>query len=776
MTQLTLQQAFDMAVRHHQAGHLPEAEELYRQVLSLHPDHIDALHLSGVLAHQSGRNDQAISLIRRAIALRPNFPEAHSNLGIVLAASNQLDEAIAAYRKTIALSPHFPGVHLNLGIALEKKGDIDEAIAIYRQAILDKPGYAEAHNNLGNALKEKNQLDDAIAEYRQAIALNPRLLQAQNNLGSALAAKDQFDEAIAIFHKVIQLSPKYAEAFTNLGHALRCQGRLDDAIAACRTAISLKPNLPEAFNNLGIALKDNGQTAQAISNFEQSIQLRPDYAEAHYNLATALKLKQRLDEAMAANDRAIALQPQYAKAHALQGNILKDMGELDAAIAAYRKAIELDPADADMASNLLFALHYHPACDATTIAKEHLDWNAQHAEPLRKFIAPHSNSRTRDRRLKLAYVSPDFRAHPVGRFLLPLLQHHDHHQFEVICYFNSSMTDAMTARLRPHADHWLPIPGLTDEQLAQRIRADEIDLLIDLSGHTADNRLLVFARKPAPVQISYLGYPNTTGLATIDYCLTDPWADPVGSAGGAHPETRFRLPHTNWCFDEPENSPPVEPSPATRHGHVTFGSFNNLAKATPTAFQLWAKILSQLPDSRLLLKSFALSSQRVKDRIYKDFAAHGITPNQLAFTGFDRSYASHLAAYNQLDIALDTFPYHGTTTTCDALWMGVPVVTLAGQTHVSRVGVSLLTNVGLPDLIATTENQYIQIAVDLAKDINRLAHLRQTMRDRMRTSPLMNAQTFTHDIESAYHQMWQQWCKAPDLSPPIPAPGTPEEG
>jgi predicted O-linked N-acetylglucosamine transferase (SPINDLY family) len=400
----------------------------------------------------------------------------------------------------------------------------------------------------------------------------------------------------------------------------------------------------------------------------------------------------------------------------------------------------------------------HPGSDARELLEESRRWNLQHGEPLRKFIQPHANDRTPDRRLRIGYVSPDFGDHPVGRFLLPLLEQHDRSQLEIFCYSNSPANDRLTARLRAGADQWRNIMGLSDESVAGQIRGDAIDILVDLSGHTSGNRLLVFARKPAPVQVSYLGYPATSGLSAIDYRLTDPLSDPPGATDPFHVETLYRLPHTNWCF-EPQASPVLTAPPSTRTGHLTFGSFSNFAKITPPLLQLWRRILDAVSNSRMVLKNSSLQPASVRERIRIHLNAQGIN-DRVDLLGPQPDYANHLNQYQQMDIALDTFPYNGTTTLCDALWMGVPAITLSGQSHVSRVGLSLLTNIGLPELIAATPDEYVDIAVDLAKDPHRLATLRSTLRDRMTKSPLMDAPKFARDVEAAYRHMWRNWCNS----------------
>jgi protein O-GlcNAc transferase len=392
---------------------------------------------------------------------------------------------------------------------------------------------------------------------------------------------------------------------------------------------------------------------------------------------------------------------------------------------------------------------------------ESQNWHRQHAEPLAQLIAPHANDPNPDRRLRIGYISPDFRDHPVGRFMLPLLKSHDHREFEIFCYGDGAAPDEMTAKLQTCADIWRHTAGQTHADL---IRQDRIDILVDLAGHTLNNRLLVFAQKPSPVQITYLGYPGTTGLAAMDYRLTDVNADPPGETESFCTEELIRLPRTAWCFSALDENPAIADPPAVRAGHVTFGSFNNLAKLNPPLLQLWAKILQSIPNSRLLLKAKALNSKSVQDRLRESASTAGIPADRLDLCGW-LSPVDHLARYSRIDIALDTYPYHGTTTTCEALWMGVPVITLAGSVHLSRVGVSLLSNAGLPELIAQSPEDYVSIATELAGDLPRLADLRRTLRQRMETSPLMDAAQFARDVESAYRAVWRRWCQKRLASP-----------
>jgi len=651
MDHVALQQAFELASQHHRAGRLPEAEQVYSQILAQQPQNAEAIHGLGLLAHQMGRSDAAVDLIRRAIALRPDFAEAHGNLGNALKDGGQIDQAIAAYQQAVTLNPNFAGVYSNLGNVLRDAGKFDEAIAAYRRAMALMPGRAEVHYNLAIALKEKGQLDDAIAAYRQAIAL--------------------------------------------------------------------RPNLAQAHSNLGIALRDNGQPDEAIVAFRQALALRPESPEIHNNL----------------------------------GNVLRDMGQLDEAIAAYRQAIALGPNVPKYHSNLVLALHYHPASDASAIAEEHRRWNLQHA-PAREPVQVYANDPTPERRLRIGYVSPDFRDHVVGRNLLPLFRQHDRRHVEITCYAQAPFPDAMTGEFQRRADRWRSIGRMSDEQVAAQIRADRIDILVDLALHTAGNRLPVFALKAAPIQVTFAGYPGSTGLTTIDYRLSDPYLDPPGMDESIYSENTIRLPDSFWCYDPLDcRDIPVNALPARDAGVVTFGCLNNFCKINDGVLALWAQVLEHVNNSRLLvLCPEGSHRQRMLERL----SWEGIDPSRIEFAT-PRPRRAYLQLYHQIDLCLDTFPYNGHTTGLDSFWMGVPVVTLVGQRAVSRAGWCQLSNLGLGELAAQTPGQFVSIAVKLADDLPRLQELRSTLRGRMERSPLMDAPKFARSIEAAYRQMWRTW-------------------
>ena len=722
MPQMTLQDAFELAVRHHEAGDFGIADSLYRQILSHQPTHADSLHLRGVLVGQQGRYEEAVAIIRRAIALQPGSAQYYANMGIMLARLGRLDEAIATDRHALSLYPDFP----------------------------------DAMNNLASALLEAGRVQESVQEYSRLVAAYPEHAGGQDGLGSALLQLNKLNEAIEAYRRAIALKPDYAEAYSNLCYALRLRGKYSEAVAAGERAVALKPDFVDARNNFGTALHLDGQHDRAIDQYRQAVAMRPEFVQAWYNLGGALQSINRLDEAIEAYQKALSLKPDYAEVHGNLGNALKDMGRLDEALASYQKATSLK-AECKAADNFLFGIHFHEAFGPKEIYREHARWNRIYARPLAGEIRPFSNNRDPERKLRIGYVSPDFNVHPVGRFFLPLLEHRDRERFHVTCFSDVAHPDWMTSKLHGLADDWRETLGMSDGQIAEQVRSDGIDILVDLTMHAEGARLLVFARKPAPVQVTYLAYSSTTGLETMDYRLSDPYLDPPGTDEADYSEKTVRLPHTYWCYQAPVEAPAVNALPAFTRGHVTFGCFNNYSKVSPAVLTTWCELLKRVPESQLVVFSReGAHRQRAIDLVTRQ----GIDPSRFQFVG-PVVTAEYFKRYHEIGIALDPFPYPGGTTTCDALWMGVPVVTLSGRTAVSRGGASILSNLGLKQLIATDRDQYVSIAAALAGDLPRLSRLRATLRDRMRLSPLMDGPQFTRDVEAAFRTMWRTWCSSP---------------
>ena len=648
---MTIPQAFQIAVDHHRAGRLAEAERVYRQILAAQPDHADALHHLGVIAQQTGRHDVAVEWIRQAIALNPNNPAAHSNLGEAYRRMGLSDEALAAFHHALELKPDSPETHCNLGAALRVRGQLDEAMAAYRRALELKPDYPEAHYNLGNALRDRGQLEEALAAYRRAL----------------------------------ERRPGYPDACYNLGNALRDRGQLEEALAAYRRALELTPDFPEAHNNLG--------------------------------------------------------------------NALKDLGRLDEAIAAFRRALQHQHNHSDAHSNLVYTLHFHPGHYDTTVAEEQRCWNRQFGDPLKSFIRPHANDRSPERRLRIGYISPDFRDHVVGRNLVPLFEGHDRRNFEILCYSDVVRPDGMTDEFRQRAQAWRSTVDADDAAVAEMIRRDGVDILVDLTQHMAGNRLPVFARKPAPVQVSFAGYPESAGLDAIEYRISDRYLEGGSTNEGAGMKEQVLLIDSFWCYDPCGAEVEVNGLPARESGSITFGCLNNFCKINEPVLRLWAKVLKNVKDSRLLMRSPAGGHRQ---RILEILGGERVEARRVEFVE-SRQRREYLELYHRLDVVLDTFPYNGHTTSLDALWMGVPVVSLAGNTPVSRAGLSQLTNLRLPELVARSESEYVNIAESLARDLLCLADLRSTLRDRMKASVLMDAPRFARQVERAYRTMWRTW-------------------
>jgi predicted O-linked N-acetylglucosamine transferase (SPINDLY family) len=825
MSQLTIDQALRMVLRHREAGRPTEADGIYRQIVAQLSGQAETLHWLGLRAcedghldlaidligraiavdpsvggyhsnlgecyRRAGESDQAIQSLRRAVELAPGLLQAHYNLGVVLKAGGRLDEAIHAYRRAIAIQPDYaaahnglaaalfdarradealesslralllqpelPETHTNLGNALSLKGRFDEAIAAYRKAIELNPATAEAHANLGNVLRDRGWLEEAIRAYGRAIAVRPDFAAAHSNLGNALRDNGQLDEAMASIRRAIELRPDYPEAYNNLANVLRDKGWLDEAIAACRRAIALRPEFFEAHSNLGNALKDKGDLNLAVAAYGRAIELKPDYAAAYSNRGVALKELGRLDEAIDALNRAIELTPDHAEVHNNLSSTRLAQGDHEGAIRASHQALELRPSYSEAHSNLLMCMQYQSGVTLPGLARAHAEWDERHAAQYRGRWKPWDLDRDPDRPLRLGFLSADLRRHPVGFFLARVVENLDPRSCAIVCYHSRAVRDAMSGRLAAKASEWHDVVGLSDDRLAAQIRADRIDILFDLAGHTADHRLLVFARRPAPIQISWMGYVGTTGLKAMDYLLADRFHVPP-EAEAHYNEKVLRMPAGYVCYDPPPPAPAVGPLPALERGFVTFGSFNNAAKLTPEVLSLWSEIVGRVPGSRLLLVSPALGGAMARDRIGSAFEAAGGDRDRLELRG-SLTWPDLLAAYNTVDVALDPFPYSGGVTTCEALWMGVPVVTCPGETFASRHSFSHLSNVGLTETIARDIREYTDLAVGLAGDLSHLAFLRAGLRDRMAGSPLCDGPRFAHDLQSLLRDVWRRWCR-----------------
>jgi predicted O-linked N-acetylglucosamine transferase (SPINDLY family) len=778
----------EYATAQHRSGDLRRARELYQRVLEAAAGHPLARFRLGLLELQAGAPEVALEHLDEALLALPDDPRFHSGRAQALVALGRWVDAAAVYRRVLALDPNAAEAEFALGRVLESLGDRAGARAAYAEAARIRPGFADAFQNLGNCARLTGDLTLAESSYRRVLELEPGNAGALSNLGTLLIERGTGTEAITMLRMALELEPlasrnavnlgialchmrryKEAEALLreawerdpaeveagyNLGIALHGQGRPGEAAEQYRRVVAQRPDHADALNNLGNALKELGDFAAAAAAYEAALAIAPESVAALNNLGCLLRTLGRIDEGERRLRRALELDPQHATLHNNLGNVVKDAGDLDGAIECFQRAVALDPDDAVAHGNLAYARSFQSG-DPRTILAECLLWSRHFASPLAPQRRPHDNERSPDRRLRIGYVSPDFRDHCQALFTIPLLSHHDRTAFEIFAYASVERPDGYTRRIEGYTDAWRDVRALDDASLAERIREDGIDILVDLTMHMANGRPLVFARKPAPIQVAWLAYPGTTGLDTIDYRLTDPRLDPAGF-GGYYSERSAWLPDSFWIYDPLGDQPPVTALPALSRGYVTFGCLNNPCKVTNETLWLWGKVLSAVHDARLKLLAPPGEARR---RLLQRLADHGVEATRVAFVPY-RPRAEYLRAYQDIDIGLDSLPYNGHTTSLDACWMGVPVVSRVGTTCAGRAGLSQLFQLGLLDLAAGTDSGFVEAAVSLARDLPRLAALRGTLRSRLEQSPLMDAGRFARNLEAFYRRAWQDYCRA----------------
>lgn len=706
------------------AGRYPELEVRARLLVEQYPDSGFAWKVLGAALQSQSKDD--MFALQRATELLPDDVEAHINLGKALLDRRQFESAVVCYQCALKLKPNVLGGHACLGVAQQNLGRLNDAVASYRRELEINPNSASTHSNLGVALQNLGQLDSAVASLQRAL----------------------------------ELRPDYVEARYNLGNALKEMGQLNDALICYRQTLELKPDYAQAHNNFGNVLKDLGQFVDAVACYHRALAIKPDYADAHYNLGVVFIEMDLLDEAETCFLRALHLKPDYAEAHSNLGNVITRNDRLDEAIICYRRALQLKPDIANAYSNLLFLFGYHGLLDPDDYLAQARNWEQAYLPVKERQLAYERDLSRRSsagRRLKVGYVSGDFRQHAISYFIEQLFTSHDRARIEVFAYSAQGKRDAVTERLQNLVDHWIPIAGISDAAIRDRIEADGIDVLIDLSGHTGHNRLGVFAQRAAPVQAHYLGYFASTGLTEMDYWIGDEILTPVG-IDKQFSERVWRLPRV-WLSYEGKADAPVTAWEPSQNGIVWLGSFNNLGKLTPATLELWAKVLHALPEGKLLLKTRELSNISNCQRILSVMSRHGISPDriELQSSKATKDWSAHMAYYDRLDIALDPVGgIGGGTTSCDALWMGVPLITREGDRMASRMTASMLNAIARPEWIARSEQEYIDKVVALAKDTGQRKALRCTQRARMASSPLCNAKDLAKSLERAYFEMFEQ--------------------
>ncbi len=717
MSQLTVDQAIQLALQHQQANQLAEAADVFRQILAVYPDQADVLHLLGGVYLQARRSDLAEAQVRQALALREE-PEFYLTLGVILQEGKRYEEALALYQQLIVKQPEFSEVYVHQGVVLSILGRFEDAARAFQETIRRVPGHAQAQGNLGIALCHLKRYEEALWLLRSAVARAPQSADFHASLGAALHGTGQVDAALAECQAALGLVPNHVQALNLTIYILRTTGRVKDAVALARKVAVLLPNFPFVQINCGECLHEADLLDDAADHYERLLDRKLVTGDILNNL----------------------------------GNIYKDQGRLDEALAQFRKALAVEPSPMFF-GNMVYTMHYHPGYSAEAIFAELQVFDRTFIRPLRPTQRPHENDRNPERKLRVGYLSTEFRQHALGLYLVPLLENHDQSQFEIYCYADVAKPDYYTYRHRQCAAVWRDTHDLTDAALAENIRRDRIDILIDLHQHMGGNRMPIYGRKPAPVQIGFAGYPNTSGVSTIDYRLTDPYLEPADEPAVPSSERVLRLPHTFWCYHAVIEVP-VNELPALANGHITFGNLNNFCKLNEETYHLWAQIMGGVENSRLLLLA---PEGAHRDRTIASLGRLGISAERVAFVPRAAS-PDYYKYYHRIDMGLDSFPYNGHTTSLDSFWMGVPVTSYIGPTPWGRGTWSQASNLGVRELVGRNGQEFVRLSIGLAQDLPRLAEYRRTLRARLRGSPLLDAKGFARGVEEAYREAWRRWC------------------
>ncbi len=744
-----------------QLKRLDEAEASFRRALQLAPTHIDAQYNLGVTLQSLERLDEAESFIRGVLAAKPEYAEGYNTLGSILQGQERLAEAESCFRRATEIEPSYAEAFSNLGGVLHTMGRSNEGEIYCQRALEIKPDLIVAFNHLAVILESLGRFEAAEECCRRVLALDPSYADAYNNLGAILMGRDRMDEAEASCRRAIEIDPDYEQAHNNLAVILLGRGGLLKAEASCRRALVINPEYSQAYNNLGTILQSLGRRDEAETCHRRAIQLKPGYAEAYSNLGVTLRETGRLVEAEGYLRKAIELKPDFSDAHMNLGAVLKDIGDLEGAERSFRQALKYNP-DSDIAfSNLLFCRSHNPTVDAMTLFAEHCRFGERFEAAYINAPKRYENSRDPDRRLNVGFVSGDLRNHAMAYFIEPIFEHlSGHTQIVMHAYSNHSVEDDVTQRMRARFAYWNVVYGLSDDALDKKIRADRIDILIDLSGHTAKNRLLTFARKPAPIQGSWMGYPGTTGLRSMDHYFSDRYLLPPGEFDDQFTEKLVHLP-ASAPFLPSQDAPSINELPALANGYVTFGSFNRTSKISRSVVAVWAQILRAVPDARMVLGGMPEDGKYAN--LIEWFIEEGIARERLDF--YQRSnMADYLKLHHKVDLCFDTFPYNGGTTTLHSIWMGVPTLTFAGDTVAGRTGAGVLSHAGLQAFIAYDEKEFVRKGVEWAGDLQALAEIRANLRERFSSSAAGRPELIAAGLAHALRMMWRRWC---DELPPV---------
>ena len=808
---LTVNQALKKGVAAHKAGHFKEADRYYTAILKAHPKHPDANHNIGLIAVELGQTIDSLPFFEMALKVNPKIVQYWLSYINALINLNRFNEAEAAFSKAIntgvkekdifqikqkldrlikvsnknsqsrcpsekemkiltkfrsqeqfeqalneatnllLLFPNSVTLYNIIGSINRDLGKFGAAIKAYKKAIEQQPDYADPYYNLGNVLQNQGKQDQAIEAYKKAIRIKPDFAWAQNNIGVVLQDQGRLNQAVKAYKKAIEIQPAFADPYFNLGVVFQDQGKLDKAIKTYKKALGVKPDNALAYNNLGNALKDQGNLNEALDAYKKAIEIQPDYADPYYNLGNALRDQGKQDEAVKAYKKAIEIQPDFADACNNIGNMLSDQGNIEEAIEAYNRTISMNPHHFKAYSNLIFFLAQIELVDSKFLEKITKSYNKATSSKVKRSF--HHKKSFPSQKLRVGFVSGDMRDHPVGYFLQNLFKYINKEKVEIYVYSNSTNYTKLTYSLKKFTAFWRNITNISDHEAAEIIYNDTLDVLIDLSGHTALNRLPVFAYKPCAIQASWLGYFGSTFLNEMDFIIGDSFVTPLEKSKDFYEKIAL-LEHCYLCFAAPNFELPVSNTPALENKIITFGCFNHSRKLNSNVISTWSRILINVEKSKLLLKGDSYTKDSI-DKILHEFSLNNIDASQLMFEG-QCSREDLLKSYDRVDISLDPFPYPGGTTTCEAIWMGVPTITMKGSSFLSSVGETIAVNSGHGNLCAETTDKYIELAVQLSGDISTLNANRLQRRSNVIKTPLFDGLGFAKDFQRLLEVMIEQ--------------------
>uniref|UniRef100_A0ACD5Y7T3 Uncharacterized protein n=1 Tax=Avena sativa TaxID=4498 RepID=A0ACD5Y7T3_AVESA len=753
---------------------LKQALECFIEAVKVDPNNACALTHCGMIYKDEGHLVEAAEAYQKARSVDPSYKAAAEFLAIVLTdlgtslkLAGSTEDGIQKYCEALEVDSHYAPAYYNLGVVYSEMMQFDVALTCYEKAALERPLYAEAYCNMGVIYKNRGELDAAIACYDRCLTISPNFEIAKNNMAIALTdmgtkvkIEGDINQGVAYYKKALFYNWHYADAMYNLGVAYGEMLNFEMAIVFYELALHFNPRCAEACNNLGVIYKDRDNLDKAVECYQMALTIKPNFSQSLNNLGVVYTVQGKMDAAASMIEKAILANPTYAEAYNNLGVLYRDAGSITLSVQAYERCLQIDPDSRNAGQNRLLAMNYIDEGSDDKLYDAHREWGKRFMKLYTQYTS-WDNSKVADRPLIIGYVSPDFFTHSVSYFVEAPLAHHDYKNCKMVVYSGVVKADAKTLRFKDKVlkkgGVWRDIYGIDEKKVASLVREDKVDILVELTGHTANNKLGTMACRPAPIQVTWIGYPNTTGLPTIDYRITDSLAD-TPNTNQKHVEELVRLPESFLCYTPSPEAGPVCPTPAISNGFVTFGSFNNLAKITLKVMQVWARILCAVPNSRLVVKCKPFCCDSIRQKFLSTLEELGLEPLRVDLLPLIHLNHDHMQAYSLMDISLDTFPYAGTTTTCESLYMGVPCVTMAGSVHAHNVGVSLLTKVGLGRLVAKTEDEYVSLALDLASDVSTLQELRMSLRDLMIKSPVCDGESFTRGLESAYRTMWRRYC------------------